>query len=100
MTEYCAAQKEIDAVRAQASRLVESTGGEKGFSDINYIFLSFVTRYLPGGLVGLVIAVVFAATMSASSGEINSLATVTVVDLYKRYLVRSATDHHYLWASR
>jgi len=100
VAEYRAAQKDIDAVRARASKLVESTGGEQGLSDVNYIFLSFVTRYLPAGLVGLVIAVIFAATMSASSGEINSLATVTVVDLYKRYYRRDATDHHYLVASR
>ena len=100
VSEYRTAQKEIDDARARASRLVESTGGEKGFSDTNYIFLSFVTRYLPTGIVGLVIAVIFAATMSASSGEINSLATVTVVDLYKRYVRPGAADHHYLMASR
>ena len=46
------------------------------------------------------IAVIFAATMSASSGEINSLATVAVVDIYKRYVRRDASDHHYLNASR
>jgi Na+/proline symporter len=80
--------------------LVEVSGGEKGFSDTNYIFLTFVTHYLPTGIVGLVIAVILAATMSASSGEINSLATVTVVDIYKRYVRRDATDHHYLEASR
>ena len=75
---------------AEAPRLVERSGGEKGFSDTNYIFLSFVTRYLPAGIVGLVIAVIFAATMSASSGEINSLATVTVVDIYRRHIRREA----------
>ena len=84
----------------RAARLVERSGGEKGFSDTNYIFLSFVTRYLPVGIVGLVIAVIFAATMSASSGEINSLATVTVVDIYRRHFRRRRTDHHYLMASR
>jgi Na+/proline symporter len=98
--EYRAAQRSLDTVRTRATHLVEQSGGEKDFSDTNYIFLSFVTRYLPTGLVGLLIAVVFAATMSASSGEINSLATVSVVDLYKRYIVRNAADHHYLWASR
>jgi len=100
VSEYRSAQQEIDDARVRASRLVETTGGEKDFSDTNYIFLSFVTRYLPTGIVGLVIAVIFAATMSASSGEINSLATVTVVDLYKRYVRRGAEDHHYLLASR
>jgi SSS family transporter len=100
IAEYRAAQKQIDGARTQAARLVESTGGEKDFSDTNYIFLTFVTRHLPAGIVGLIIAVIFAAAMSASSGEINSLATVTVVDLYKRYVRRAASDHHYLSASR
>jgi Na+/proline symporter len=98
--EYRLAQVELDTVRASAAKLVESTGGEKGFNDTNYIFLSFVTRYLPSGIVGLVIAVIFAATMSASSGEINSLATVTVIDIYQRHFKRNAGDRHYLLASR
>jgi Na+/proline symporter len=98
--EYRAAQKDLDATRDRAAKLVESSGGEKGFSDTNYIFLSFVTKYLPVGIVGLVIAVIFAATMSASSGEINSLATVTVIDIYQPYIKPNAGDHHYLWASR
>ena len=97
---YRAAQKDLDAAHTRAERLVETTGGEKGFQDTNYIFLTFVTHYLPVGLVGLVIAVIFAATMSASSGEINSLATVTVVDIYRRHVKRHATDHHYVVASR
>jgi Na+/proline symporter len=100
VAQYRAAQQQIDLARAEAATLVERSGGEKGFSDTNYIFLSFVTKYLPVGIVGLVIAVIFAATMSASSGEINSLATVTIVDLYRRHVRRGASDHHYLVASR
>jgi Na+/proline symporter len=98
--DYRAAQKEMDAARSDAFRLVERSGGEKGFRDTNYIFLSFVTRYLPAGIVGLVIAVIIAAAMSASSGEINALATVTMVDIYKRHVHQSGSDLHYLWASR
>src|SRR5581483_10675680 len=97
---YRAAQRQIDLARQQAEGLVATKGGEQGFSDTNYIFLSFVTKYLPAGLVGLIIAVIFAATMSASAGEINSLATVTMVDLYKRYFHKQGSDHHYLMASR
>jgi len=100
MAGYRAAQKEIDSTRTEAARMVESSGGTKGFSDTNYIFLSFVTRFLPAGIVGLVIAVIFSATMSAASGEINSLATVSVVDLYQPFIRPSAGDHHYLMASR
>jgi SSS family transporter len=97
---YRVAQRDMDGARQQAAALVSQTGGEAGFSDTNYIFLSFVTKYLPVGLVGLIIAVIFAATMSASAGEINSLATVTMVDLYRRHFHRNGSDHHYLMASR
>ena len=69
-------------------------------NDTNYIFLSFVTHYLPRGVIGLVLGVIFTAAMSAISGEINSLATVTVIDIYKRHLNPGASDHHYLIASR
>jgi Na+/proline symporter len=55
---------------------------------------------LPTGIVGLVIAVIFAAAMSASSGEVNSLATVTVIDIYKRHVKQDGTDRHYLMVSR
>lgn len=98
--EYRDAQKGIDGARSRAAGLVGNAGGDKDFTDTNYIFLSFVTRYLPSGIVGLMIAVVFAAAMSTSSGEINSLATVTVVDVYRRYVRKDASDRHYLLASR
>jgi Na+/proline symporter len=77
----------------------ELNGGGK-FDDTNYIFLSFVKAYLPVGLVGLVIGVIFSASMGSTSGEINSLATVSVIDVYKRYFARHRSDHHYLSASR
>ena len=97
---YRAAQRDLDSAHSRAEKLVEATGGEKGFQDTNYVFLTFVTHYMPVGIVGLVIAVIFAATMSASSGEINSLATVAVVDIYRRHVRKHASDHHYVVASR
>jgi len=100
LEQYRAAQLEINNARAQGAGLYERSRGEKGFNDTNYIFLSFVTRYLPAGVVGLLIAVIFAAAMSSSSGEVNSLATVTVIDVYRRHIRPSATDRHYLWVSR
>jgi Na+/proline symporter len=69
-------------------------------NDTNYVFLTFVTTYLPAGLVGLLIIVVFASTMAASSSELNALATATIVDVYKRLIKKSASDRHYLFASR
>ncbi|MCX6587893.1 MAG: sodium:solute symporter [Acidobacteria bacterium] len=97
---YQAAAAEFDAVRKQGSQLAERVLGEKGFNDTNYIFLNFVTTYLPAGLVGLVIAAILAAAMSTISGEINSLATVSIIDVYRRYVNQNADDRHYLWAAR
>ena len=56
--------------------------------DTNYVFLSFVTTYLPRGVVGLVLGVIFTAAMSAISGEINSLATVSMIDIYRRHIIQ------------
>lgn len=93
-------QSGFEAVRQQALGVVDHVEHTHGFNDTNYIFLSFVTKFLPQGVVGLLIAVIFTAAMSSSSGEINSLATVSVIDVYKRFINRGASDHHYLWASR
>jgi Na+/proline symporter len=100
LREFRRAQSAFDQSRQKALQAVgERTGGGK-FDDTNYIFLSFAKTYLPVGLVGLVIGVIFSASMGSTSGEINSLATVSVIDIYRRYLVREGTDQHYLMASR
>ena len=93
MPEFRAAQKKMDGIRAEAQKLSPE-------SDTNYIFLSFVTRYFPRGLVGLILGVIFTAAMSAISGEINSLATVSMIDVYQRHFHKNADDAHYLKWSR
>jgi SSS family solute:Na+ symporter len=50
--------------------------------------------------VGLMIAAIFAAAMSASAGELNALATATIIDFYRRHFVTDATDRHYLRVSK
>jgi len=59
-----------------------------------------VIHQIPAGLVGLILAAIFAAAMSTISAEINSLATVSMVDIYRRFVRRDAGDRHYLAASR
>ena len=96
---FADAQIALDAARTRAAKLVADQTGVQG-ADTNYIFLTFVTRYMPVGLVGLVIAAIFAAAMSTISAEVNSLATVTVIDIYKRFVNGAGTDQHYLVISR
>jgi Na+/proline symporter len=57
-------------------------------------------RYLPQGLIGLLIAVIFCASWSSTSSELNALASTTIVDVYKRLINKNATDKQYVTASR
>ena len=89
LDEFRDANHQLDAARKKASG-----------NDANYIFLTFVTHHLPQGFVGLIMAAIFAAAMSTISAEVNSLATVSVIDIYRRYLKRDGEDRHYLRASQ
>lgn len=87
-----------ESFRAEALGLIKQNGQDP--NDTNYIFLSFVIGYLPLGLVGLIFACIFAASMSSTSGELSALATCSVVDIYKRHFRRGGDDRHYLFVSR
>ncbi len=76
-------------MRARSARIIESSGGTAG--DANYVFLNFVIHHLPVGLVGLVLAAIFAASMSSTAAELNALTATTMVDIYRR-LLRRAPD--------
>jgi Na+(H+)/acetate symporter ActP len=89
------ANKELGAVRQRAGELIQSATG-KAFNDTNYVFPTFLTTHAPIGVVGLLIAAIFAAAMTAGSGELNALATTTVMDIYRRHIRREASDAHYL----
>ncbi|MCY4595195.1 MAG: sodium:solute symporter [Bryobacterales bacterium] len=83
---FVGAERRIRSVRAEAVALAEKESGAGTYNDTNYIFLTFVLGYLPHGLIGLIMAGVFAAAMSTVSSELNSLATSTVVDHVSRYI--------------
>ena len=87
-------------LRQAAVELIKKRDPLAETNDTNYIFLSFVTRFLPAGLVGLILAAILSASMSSCAGELNALASVTVIDIYKRLGRREASDRHYLRVSR
>lgn len=68
--------------------------------DRDYIFLNFVLSYLPHGIIGLLMAVIFSAAMSSMAGELNALSSTTTIDLYKRSIREDADPKHYVTASR
>jgi SSS family solute:Na+ symporter len=69
-------------------------------NDTNYIFLSFVTHYLPVGLVGLLVAIIFLASMGSTASGLNALASTSVVDFYRRFMHKNGSASRYLSASR
>jgi len=97
---FGAASAEAESVRNEAIALMRASDRGADPSDTNYVFLTFVVKYLPAGLIGLVLAAVFAASMSASSAELNALASATVVDVYRRLLRPDGEEKHYVLVSR
>jgi solute:Na+ symporter, SSS family len=97
---FVEAEGRVKATRAKAATIVKDVTGDAKYNDVNYVFPTFVTTHLPIGLVGLIIAAIFAAAMSASAGEMNALATSTVIDVYRRHIRPVASDAHYLAVSK
>lgn len=99
-TRLNAASQEAETIRSQGIEIIKANDPAADSNDTNYIFLSFVMRYLPAGLVGLVFACIFAASMSSTSGELSALATCSVVDVYRRHVRRDKEEKHYVGVSR
>jgi len=87
------------AQRKSAKALINKAAPEQETNDKDYVFISFILGYLPSGLIGLLIAVIFSAAMSSTASELNALAATTTVDLYQRN-VGQKSDAHYVKASK
>jgi solute:Na+ symporter, SSS family len=94
--------REVEAreVRSKALSLIREATGDAAYSDVNYVFPTFITTHMPIGVVGLLIAAIFAAAMSTISAELAALSTATVIDFYRRFVRPVADDAHYLRVSR
>lgn len=97
---FTEADAAVREVRSRAMELVKDVSGRADYSDVNYVFPTFVVRYMPVGLVGLMIAAIFAAAMSSISAELNALATASVMDIYRRHMRPHALDREYLLVSK
>jgi len=92
-------KEEVD-IRERVRTLITSVDDKLVSNDKDYVFISFILKYLPNGLIGLLLAVVFFAAMSSTSSELNALASTTTVDIYKRSIKQDGTEKHYLKASK
>lgn len=92
-------QRELE-LRLRAKEVVSQTDPDLETKDADYVFVSFILKYLPAGVVGLLLAVILSAAMSSTAGELNALASTTTIDFYKRAFVPEGSDAHYVLASR
>lgn len=100
-------QQKMDALKAQektlkndVNQLITTVNPSAETKTGDYIFITFITDYLPVGLVGLLLAVIFSGAMSSTSAELNALASTTAVDFYQRKINSGASDVKMLRMSR
>lgn len=85
--------------REETRNLIKRIDPSSETNDKDYVFISYILGYLPKGLIGLLIAVIFCAAMSSTASEINALSATATVDLYRRN-VPNKSQRHYLGASK
>lgn len=78
-------QVQQDSLRGAYKEKMSTLDGGYESKDNDYIFLTFVLNFLPAGLIGLLLAVIFSAAMSSTSSELSSLASTTTIDFYKKF---------------
>jgi SSS family transporter len=87
-------------VRKRVKAEIQAADPRAETNDADYVFITFVMRFLPEGLVGLLLAVIFCAAMSATASELTALGSTSVVDFYKRSFKPQASEAHYLRAGK
>jgi SSS family solute:Na+ symporter len=94
------AESQSEALRRRAVALIGRAHTRAETKDADYVFLHFVLAEFPAGLVGLLVAVVLCAAMSATASALSSLGSTTVVDFYKASIRPDADDAQALRAAR
>lgn len=93
-------ESEMKNIRQEAINIIKKADPHADTNDTNYIFLNFVIHYLPIGIIGLLIAVIFSASWSSTASELNALASTSIIDFYKRFAKKEHSEKHYLRASK
>jgi SSS family transporter len=94
------AEQKLQACRKGATDLMLKHNPKADVNDSNYVFLTFVMNFLPVGMIGLIIAIIFLASMGSTASGLNSLAGTFIVDFYKRIIKKDNQEINYLKASR
>ena len=98
--EALAAHQESEELRGEARAALLAANPQAKTNDADYIFVTFILDYLPHGVIGLLIAAFFAATLASKAAELNALGSTTTIDFYRAVVRREASDDHYLHVSK
>jgi solute:Na+ symporter, SSS family len=99
-TEWANVLKAEKTNRDKVKALITEHLPDEEKNDKDYVFISFILTYLPRGLIGLLLAVIFAAAMSSTASALNALASTTTIDIYKRSYKQHESDDHYVSVSK
>jgi len=87
-------------IREEAKVIIGKANDKSKTSDADYVFIHFIVNFLPKGMIGLLLAVIMSAAMSSTASGLSSLASTTVIDIYKRNLKTPKSDKHFVNASK
>ncbi len=90
------AQEEMQKIRGEVKETLKSYNPKIETKDSDYVFITFVLNYLPHGIIGLLMAVIFCAAASSTAAELNALGSTTEVDFYRPLIRPDGSDKHYL----
>jgi len=88
------------ALRDQTKAVLVQAGVDPKSKESDYVFITFILQQMPHGIVGLLIAVILCATMSAMAATLNALGSTTAIDFYRPLIKPHASDHHYVIAAQ
>ena len=100
LEELRSAHVRTETIRSEAKSALQAADPRVKPKDSDYVFITFVLHYLPHGLIGLLIAVIFAAALSSTSSELNALGATTLIDFYRHLWKPDASENHYVAASK
>ena len=95
-----AAHRASEALRAEAKSALLQADPRAKTNDTDYVFITFILRHLPHGVIGLLVAAFFAAALASKAAELNALASTSTIDFYHVLVRRGATDAHLVAASK
>ncbi|MEW6130974.1 MAG: sodium:solute symporter [Acidobacteriota bacterium] len=97
LRQFDSLNKTVEEKRKAAGAIIKTISSS---NDVNYVYPSFILKYVPIGMLGLMIAVIFAAAMSSISAEVAALSSASMIDFYKRFFVKDVSETHYFRASQ